>query len=142
MTHRVVDIFTDANGMLLFETKGDANLVMDGYFVSQTNFVGKVIWYTGENNVLSTVFSFFTNKVGFLACVVFPCLLMASLILRDCVKNIRNELEDAVEDMNRQQEPSELLLEMTPEEIQAMYDRIRAELMEELMQGADPDKKQ
>ena len=77
-----------------------------------------------------------------MACVVFPCLLLASLILRDCVRNIRNELEEAVEDMNREPDTTELLLQMTPEEIQEMYDRIRAELTEELMQGAEPEKKQ
>ena len=70
VTHRVTGIFNDANGALLFETRGDANLAADGYMVSQTNFVGKVIWYTGASSVLSSVFSFFTNKVGFLACIV------------------------------------------------------------------------
>ena len=136
MTHRVVGIHTGANGALLFETKGDANLAQDGYFVTQTNYVGKVIWYTGAGNVLSTIFSFFTNKVGFLACIVFPCFLLAGLILRDCVQNIRKELHAAMDELEKEQEKPDVLLEMTQEEREEMYERIRAELTEELIHGA------
>lgn len=142
MTHRVMEIYPSADGSLLFETKGDANLALDGYLVTQTNFVGKVIWHTGANSVLSSVFSFFTNKVGFLACIVFPCLLVASLILRDCVKNIRSELQSAMEELEHEPEPDDLLAGMTQEERDEMYERIRTELIEELMQGAEKPKKQ
>ena len=136
MTHRVVGIHTGAKGELLFETKGDANLAQDGYFVTQTNYVGKVIWYTGAGNVLSTIFSFFTNKVGFLACIVFPCFLLAGLILRDCVQNIRKELQAAMDELEKEQEKPDVLLEMTQEEREEMYERIRAELTKELIHGA------
>lgn len=139
VTHRVVGVLEAMDGSVLLETKGDANLVMDGYYVTADNFVGKVIWYTGENNMLADVFSFFTNKVGFLACIVFPCLLLASLILRECVRNIRSELKMAMEEL--EECGKDPLLEMTPEEYQEMYDRIRAELIEELMQsGQFPEK--
>ena len=43
VTHRVVDLWQTEAGTLLLETKGDANLVADGYLVDRTNFVGKVI---------------------------------------------------------------------------------------------------
>lgn len=142
MTHRVMEIYPAAGEGLQFVTKGDANLSLDGYLVTQNNFVGKVIWYTGEDSVLSSIFSFFTNKVGFLACIVFPCLLLATLILRDSVQNIRNELQEAVKELERETAHSkDPLLEMTEEERQQMYERIRAELIEELMNGAqDPGK--
>ena len=135
MTHRVVGIHTGADGALLFETKGDANLAQDGYLVTQTNFVGKVIWHTGAGNVLSSIFSFFTNKVGFLACIVFPCFLLAGLILRDCVQNIRSELKLAMDELDRELEQTDVQLEMTQEEREAMSERIRAELTKELMHG-------
>lgn len=141
MTHRVVGVYTAMDGSLFFETKGDANLVQDGYFVTQANFVGKVIWHTGESSLLSSIFSFFTNKVGFLACIVFPCLLLASLILRDCVKNIREELESAVEELETESY-DDPLCGMTQEEYEEMYARIRAELIEELMHCAEIQKKQ
>ena len=141
VTHRVVGIYEGLDGMPLLETKGDANLVMDGYLVDQDNFVGKVVWHTGESSVLSSVFSFFTNKVGFLGCIVFPCLLLAGLILKDCVGNIQKELRTVMEELENPQEKadweSDPLCGMTPEEYQQMYERIRAELIEELMHCAE-----
>lgn len=142
MTHRVMEIYPAADGGVRFVTKGDANLSLDGYLVTRNNFVGKVIWYTGEDSLLSAIFSFFTNKVGFLACIVFPCLLLASLILRDSVRNIRNELQEAMKELERETAPKDPLLEMTEEERQQMYERIRAELIEELMNGAEGPKDQ
>lgn len=142
MTHRVVGVHPGADGALLFETKGDANLALDGYLVTQTNYVGKVIWHTGAGNVLSSIISFFTNKVGFLACIVFPCFLLAGLILRDSVQSIRSELNAAMEELEREQEKSDVLLEMTQEEREEMYERIRTELIKELKQGAEKPEEQ
>ena len=136
VTHRVVEIFTGADGSLLLQTKGDANLVMDGYLVTQTNFVGKVIWYTGAGSMLSKFFSFFTNKIGFLACIVFPCFLLSGLILRDCVQNIRKELNTAMDELDKEQK-ADALLDMTQEERDKMYERLRAELIEELKKSAE-----
>lgn len=139
VTHRVVGVLESELGGILLETKGDANLVMDGYFVDSTNFVGKVIWHTGDGSVLANVLSLFTSKIGFLGCIVFPCLLLASLIMRDSVSNIRKELELVLEMERQQSKPSwedDPLCGMTQEEYNEMYERIRAELMEELMQLA------
>lgn len=141
VTHRVVEILQDANGILL-KTKGDANLVADGYYVSQDNLIGKVIWFAGEQNVLTSVFSFFTNKVGFLGCIVIPCLVLAGLVLQGCVKNIRSELERAREDASSgpaEAEAADPLASMTPQEYEEMIHRIRAELAAELLQDAHSD---
>lgn len=141
VTHRVVGVFQGLDGSPLLETKGDANLVMDGYLVSQDNFVGKVVWHTGDKSVLSSIFSFFTNKVGFLGCIVFPCLLLAGLILKDCVGNIQKELRSVMEELEETEEKADWELDplcgMTQEEYQQMYERIRAELIEELMHCAE-----
>ena len=144
VTHRVVGAFQAADGSLLFETKGDANLVSDVFLVNQGNFVGKVIWYTGDGSMLASIFSFFTNKVGFLGCIVFPCLLLAGLIMKDCVANIRNEMRAALEMLENppaEETPADWELDplcgMTQEEYQEMYERIRAELIEELMHCAE-----
>lgn len=141
VTHRVVGIFEGLDGSPLLETKGDANLVMDGYLVNQGNFVGKVLWHTGDDSVLSSIFSFFTNKVGFLGCIVFPALLLAGLVLRDCVNNIKNELYTVMNELEAPEEEadweSDPLCGMTQEEYQQMYERIRAELIEELMHCAE-----
>ncbi len=141
VTHRVVGIFEGLDGRPLLETKGDANLVMDGFLVDQRNFVGKVMWHTGDKSVLSSVFSFFTNKVGFLGCIVFPCLLLAGLVLKDCVGNIKKELQSVMDELESPNEKADWELDplcgMTQEEYQQMYERIRAELIEELMQYAE-----
>lgn len=136
VTHRVVDVLQDDQGILL-QTKGDANLVADVYYVSQENFIGKVIWYAGEKNVLTSITSIFTNKVGFLGCIVFPCLLLAGIVLKSCVNNIRNELEMAKEAQNTP--PAEdPRLSMTDQEYEEMIQRIRQELTRELLQQAQP----
>lgn len=143
VTHRVVEILENVDGSLLLATQGDANLMADGYFVTQSNFVGKVVWHTGENSAMASVFAFFTNKIGFLGCIVFPCLLLASLILKDCVKNIRSELRDAMKELDGAEElpAAEVpVCEVTAAEREEMQARIRAELMEEMMGGADAEK--
>jgi len=138
VTHRVVEVLRSADGAVLLRTQGDANLVADGYLVDQGNFVGKVIWHTGDDSVVAGIFSFFTNKVGFLGCIVFPCLLFAGMVLKECVGNIRTELQETMRQLEQQEEApdweNDPLCGMTQEEYNEMYERIRAELMEELMQ--------
>lgn len=137
VTHRVVEIMESADGSLLLATQGDANVIADNYLVTQSNFVGKVVWHTGENNVMADIFSFFTNKIGFLGCIVFPCLLLAGLIMKDCVKNIRSELREIMDELDGTEEtPAAPACEVSEEERAEMQARIRAELMEEMMGGA------
>ena len=141
VTHRVVEVL-EMGGRVLLRTQGDANLVADGYLVDSTNFIGKVTWYTGDDSILAGIFSFFTNKVGFLGCIVFPCLLLAGMLLKNCVGSIRQELQKAMYELENPTEEEnnwelDPLCGMTQEEYQEMYERIRAELMEELMQCAD-----
>ena len=41
VTHRVVDISVDEDGVIRFQTKGDANDTVDGSWVHQANLLGK-----------------------------------------------------------------------------------------------------
>lgn len=140
VTHRVVDICTGTDGAILLQTKGDANLVADGYLVGQENFIGKVVWYTGGDGVLATGFSFLTDKVGFLGCIVFPCLILATFVLRSCVSNIQEELRRAKEEMETSAEVTadNLLSSMTQQEYDEMVSKLRQELMQELTQKPQP----
>lgn len=145
VTHRVVQVLESEYGGRLLMTKGDANLIADGYLVDRMNFVGKVVWHTGDGSVLANVLSLFTSKIGFLGCIVFPALLLAALILKDSVDNIRQELAMVMEMERRQKSLSwedDPLCGMTQEEYNEMYERIRAEIMEELMQIVEIQKKQ
>ena len=139
VTHRVVEILQDEAGILL-RTKGDANLVADGYFVSQANLVGKVVWFTGEDNLLIRIFSFLSSKIGFLGCIVFPCLLISGIVLQGCVKNIRNEILQAeLEAAEAERSGAETQCEITDQEYQQMLERIRTELTQELLQRQTPE---
>lgn len=137
VTHRVVHVMEMADGAVAFRTRGDANLVVDTYLVNQSNYVGKVIWHTGDGSVLAGIMSFFSNKIGFLSCIVLPCLLFSGLILKDCVGNIHHELEQTLRELETSNQEtnweSDPLCGMTQEEYDEMYERIRAEIMEELM---------
>lgn len=142
ITHRVVEVLNGTDGSILLRTQGDANLVADGYFVDRDNLIGKVIWHTGDGSMLALIFSVFTNKVGFLGCVVFPCLLLAGLILKECVGNIHNQLQNAVDELENAEDDwqNDPLCGMTQEEYNEMYERIRAELIEELKHSAEKSK--
>lgn len=143
VTHRVVNIMENPVGSILLETKGDANLASDIFFVDQSNFVGKVVWYTGSQSLVAGVMSLFTNKIGFLGFIVIPVLLISTLILKDSVSSIRQDMQLLLEESRQQQlEPTpswgnDPLCGMTQDEYNEMYERIRAELMEELTNLSD-----
>lgn len=140
VTHRVVNVHELEDGSILLETKGDANTVADGFYVKESNLVGKVIWYTGDDSTLASIFSFFTSEVGFLACIVFPGLLLMGLIFKDSVGNIRAELDQLLQEAEareKEERAADPLNGMNQDEYDEMYKRIRAELMEELMHVAE-----
>ncbi len=130
ITHRVVGVLQDENGNIFLRTKGDANLTEDGYYVTQDNLVGKVIWHTGDGSTMAAIFSIFTNKMGFLCIIVIPVLLVAALILRENIKSIRKELDKATRKLDENQEACTSVI--SEEEYTEMYERIKAELLEEL----------
>lgn len=142
VTHRVTAVMQSPAGSILLETKGDANLVTDLYLVDESNLVGKVVWYTGNGNLMAGILSLFSNKIVFLSCIVLPTMLISSLILKDSVAGIRRDMQLMLEEAERQEQQAQNpepdpLCGMTQEEYNEMYERIRAELMEELAQIYD-----
>ena len=158
ITHRVVEKELDDNGEPRLKTRGDANPSIDSYYLTADNLIGKVIWCSGQKNFFADFISFFTGKIGFLAFVAFPCLLIAGMILRECVGNIKNDMKKALQQIESegavQQDIDHVLAssakdeamqdqEKTVEsseqesEYEQMRERIRAELMEELKQQHD-----
>ena len=67
-THRVVNIY-DGGGFLIFETKGDANTVVDTLTVHEREVVGK---YQFRIPGLGKVFDYLQTPVGFFIVVVIP----------------------------------------------------------------------
>ena len=99
ITHRVIGRSQDVNGNTQLQTKGDANTAVDAYYVTQDNLIGKVVWHSGDESFLSGFVAFFSNKISFLACIALPCLLIAGLIFRDCVKNVKRDIAKAMEEL-------------------------------------------
>ena len=142
ITHRVVQKTSDEAGNVLLVTKGDNNLSVDAHYVSGSNYVGTVVWNSGDS-ILSKILSFFSNKYGFLACIAFPCLLISTLILRDNVKKMKKDIEtivDELEDIKNGSPDNGNVNEKPKEENQEqMRERIRAELIEELKHNDDSE---
>ena len=141
ITHRVLSVQTGSNGKLYLETKGDANPYADANYVDEDYLIGKVVWYTGENNVFAQIMKVVTGKTGFLACIVLPCILIGLFVMKDCIKNMREEM-DAINqelDRNGQTAADDLQQQMNEEDYNALRERLRNELLEELKQSAEPE---
>lgn len=129
VTHRVVNILPGADGLVMLETKGDANLAADLQYVTQSNLVGRVSWYSKTGNPLPDIMSFLTSSAGFVLCIAVPSLLIVGMILKSCVGGIRADLQQIVDELAQEEENE---TEPEQEDYGQMEARIRRELMEEL----------
>ena len=139
ITHRVVEIDKDENGQTRLLTKGDANLSVDGRYVLESNLVGKVVWSSGDSFIASVI-SFISGNYGFVACIVFPSILILAFVLSSSIKNIRRDMENLVKSSNQQKtaaQPEENTAELTSQEYDEMYQRIRDEVVKELKESED-----
>lgn len=67
-THKIHEIY-DGGGYLIFETKGEANTVVDSLTVHESEVVGK---YKFKVEGLGKVFDYLQDSTGFLVVVVIP----------------------------------------------------------------------
>ncbi len=129
ITHRVINVFTNPDGSVMLQTKGDANPTADASFVSEKQLIGRVIKYTGDDSKMSEIIRFLTGDFGFIACILLPVIIIAAWIFKDAVKSMKS----AIDDMKSQ-------LEKTPkstisdEEYQDIYKKIQNEVRKELEQ--------
>ena len=141
ITHRIVGISRGSDGILLL-TKGDANLSADGEYVTKDNYIGKVVWRSGDDSFAADFMAFITSKNAFLICIVFPCLLVCGFILKDGVSKMNKELE-AIKNAEKKRKTEECGEDPCDvsggdesaedsEDYERMRERIRAELIEEL----------
>jgi signal peptidase len=92
ITHRVIDIGSDENGVT-YTTKGDNNLSADSSPASYSNVIGKVIFRIPS---LGRIQSFLANNGNFLIIIIVPALF---IILTDIVKlvkliSVKNKIEE------------------------------------------------
>lgn len=130
VTHRVVSVVWE-NGTATLETRGDANPVADSRMVRQKDLIGKVIWYSDKEGGIVSVMGFLGSKTGFLVCIALPILFLGGLILRSCIVSIQKDLYRAQRELARERE-IEAASHISHEEYEEIYDKIRAELIEEL----------
>lgn len=133
ITHRVICVYENADGQILLETKGDANLSADGELVTASNLIGRVSRYAKDGNLMAMFINILTDKVGFFLLILFPTLLIAGFILRACMKNMQRDLQIVLDEEKKDKDDVSNLY--TEEEYAAMLERIKSELLEEMMQN-------
>ena len=129
-----MDVYDTPDGVRCLRTKGDANLSVDANPVTETSLIGRVIWRTGDGSAMARFVEFITGEFGFLACIVLPVLLIAVWIFGDAAKNLRKEMQQVEEALDRKAAPKKPA--MTAEEYQAMVLRLREEVRKEMEQDA------
>ena len=135
VTHRIRDIYQGNDGRYYLETQGDANLTSDPYLVPEDRLVGRVVWTSGSENVLTNVLSFITGKIGFLALIVLPITLIAGLVVQNAVKGLTEELRAVRRELRKADDLDELLpgyTTLTRRDYLEIYEALRAEFLEEL----------
>ena len=139
ITHRVIGIHEDAVGTVYLETKGDANQYADGSYVDAGNLIGKVVYATGDGNIVAYLIQFLTSEVGFLICIVLPCLAIGLMILRDTVGSMKKEIDTLKKELDEPEKPkkADLAQEMGQEAYGQLCEQLRKELLEELKQSAE-----
>lgn len=137
ITHRVVEIDTDENDEKRFLTKGDANLSVDGRYVLESNFVGKVIWTSGKA-FISKFVKFVSSGYGFISCIALPMILILSFLLNGGIKHLKKDMNELVENIEQANSNATAAEEkISQQEYEKMYARIKKELMEELINSED-----
>lgn len=157
ITHRVTAVLGEGDSLRL-ETRGDANAVSDTERVTRSNLIGKVVGHTGEESALAKLIAFITSGSGFLGMILFPCLLIAGLLMRRSVKSIRGEIkemedakeaelwariekEDKAEAYGISYEEYVKLEQEVKAELENDKERIRKELEEELRREIEAEMK-
>ncbi len=152
ITHRVIDREVSADGSVLLTTRGDANSSADVYFVDRDNLIGKLVWSSKDDSVIASIVAFLSGKIGFFTCIALPILLVAVVIFKRSmgtmmkeIKNLKEQIAEApadgaadmseCESAEKPATPDEAkgdMPDISPEEFDAMYERIRDELIKEL----------
>lgn len=135
VTHRVVRVYDTPEGVRSLQTKGDASVV-DATPVTDTNLIGRVIWYTGDENGMEQIIQFLSGDFGFVACIVLPVLLIAVWIFRDASRNLRKEIKNVEAQLDEQEEKRRTgqAATMTEQEYNALYEKVKNEVRKEMEQ--------
>lgn len=157
ITHRVVAKDVGSDGKVYLTTRGDANSAADIHFVDSENLIGKLLWCSENGNFFADLLAFVSSGFGFFACIALPAIVIAIFIFKRCIytmmteiKSLKNEMESLSDnpdgdktkegEKEAKKEPTQSVgapLDISLEEYEEMYERIRADLLEELKQSND-----
>lgn len=97
ITHRIIGITTDENGVTCYQTKGDFNPIADQACAKFNNIIGKVVFKIPQ---LGRVQYFLASKAGWLLCILIPALV---IIARDVLRITKLVgIKSTAEKMNEQ----------------------------------------
>lgn len=102
VTHRVIGIET-VQGEIALRTRGDSNNSEDGFYVTQSNLVGKVIFHTEEKSFITNLYALLTSGTGFFTLIVVPVLLVAVFIMHESISKITKEMKKLKEELEKEQ---------------------------------------
>lgn len=144
-THRIVEIY-DANGYLIFATKGDNNSTVDTLTVHESEIVGK---YSFRIPGLGKAFDYLQTSTGFLIVVVIPVLIFLIYQLIQFFRvlfeyqNVKNRIrfeqergrtEDLIEEQKQREE------EIKNRERELLEAELREKIRAELLAGQESAK--
>ncbi len=89
-THRVVGI-TEADGQIVFETKGDANMIADKVPVKASNLIGKVVFVSKG---LGKFIRLISNPLVFVAVIAVPLLIVMFANIKGMAKDVKKLVEE------------------------------------------------
>ena len=134
ITHRVVGI-DEIQGVIRLRTQGDANTVSDALYVTEQNLIGKVTWYSQEGDIMANVISFMNGKMGFLALVVLPVLVISALVMRESMRSIQEEIME----LRRLERQAYLDEHKEMDDDDDLIERMKKEIREELGLSEPPE---
>ncbi|MBI2034687.1 MAG: signal peptidase I, partial [Candidatus Levybacteria bacterium] len=92
VTHRITKILKD-NSKFVYQTKGDANNVMDKAFVPQEDVLGKIVFFVPH---IGYIAGFFKTPLGMSAFIIFPATMFIVFELWQIKKEIEKQTEKRV----------------------------------------------
>lgn len=106
VTHRAIEITTDADGNRSITTKGDANPVADEYLVTDEYMVGKVIW---TSRFWGKLVRLAANPIIFVLFILVPMLIILGSNIITTVKTAKELEKEEIEQelLKRQEEKKE-----------------------------------
>lgn len=102
VTHRVDNVKT-VDGKINLVTRGDANNSVDAYHVTEDNLVGKMVFNTGNDNLVIKAYEFITQKHVFFLIVILPMVIVAAFLLKNGISNMNEEIRKIKEDIIKQE---------------------------------------